>query len=481
MKKMINVKISIVYSTRLIDQSFIDHLEKTCLHKGVEILPYVNNGEYSLTEIYNKGLKEASSDIIVFCHDDIIFETKNWGDKLIKQFSKNPEYSILGVAGTNHMINGMWWEIRNAMHGTVKHTDGNKTWENKYSTNYGNQLKEMIVLDGLFLAVDRNKIKNKFDESFKGFHFYDISFCFENHINGAKLGLISNIKLIHKSIGGTNDEWVSNKEIFEKKYSEKLPLTLNEDVSQIIFDKSLPKVDLHVLCWNEEKIIPSFLKHYENWVNKIIVYDNKSDDNSVKILNKHPKVTIISYDTGGEIRDDAYLQIKNSLWKNSRGKSDIVIVCDMDEFLYTENINEYITNFNNSEATIVKPEGYDMIIESFDVTTTENIVNDVKYGYKHDHFNKLCMFKPNDISEINFNFGCHVASPVGNVIYFKEPIKLLHYKKIGLEYFLNKMKNYHNRLSSFNRERALGYQYDFTKDKHIENFNSDLEKAIKVL
>ena len=130
MKKMINVKISIVYSTRLIDQSFIDHLEKTCLHKGVEILPYVNNGEYSLTEIYNKGLKEASSDIIVFCHDDIIFETKNWGDKLIKQFSKNPEYSILGVAGTNHMINGMWWEIRNAMHGTVKHTDGNKTWEN---------------------------------------------------------------------------------------------------------------------------------------------------------------------------------------------------------------------------------------------------------------------------------------------------------------------------------------------------------------
>jgi len=476
-----NIKISVVFSTRAIDDSFVEHVKKTCLHKGVEVLPYLNNGEYSLTEIYNKGLKEASSDIVVFCHDDIIFETKNWGNKLIKHFDKNEEYSILGVAGTNHMISGMWWEIRNAMHGTVKHTDGNKVWENKFSKSYGNELKEMVVLDGLFLAVDRTRLISKFDESYKGFHFYDISFCFDNHINGAKIGLMSNIKLIHKSVGGTNKQWEENKLIFETRNSKNIPINLNKNTSHIVFDKSLPKVDLHVLCWNEEKIIPSFLKHYENWVDRIIVYDNKSNDNSVKILTEHPKVTIISYDTGGEIRDDAYLQIKNNLWKNSIGRADIVIVCDMDEFLYTENIGTLIRNFNDSSATIIKPVGYDMIIEDFDITKSVDLLSDVKYGIRHNHFDKLCMFKPSEIKEINYNFGCHVANPSGNVKYFDGDVKLLHYKKIGLKYFLDKMGSYHKRLSKFNRDRSLGYQYDFDREKHITDFTKDSHKSKKVI
>lgn len=476
-----NIKISVVFSTRDVDNTFVEHIRKTCIHKGVEILPYKNNGEHSLTEIYNRALEEASSDIIVFCHDDIIFETKNWGEKIIKHFHKNQEYAILGVAGTDHMINGKWWEIRNAMHGTVKHTDGKKVWENKYSKSYGNQLKEMVALDGLLLAVNRPKLSTKFDETFKGFHFYDISFCYENHIKGSKLGLMSNIKLIHKSVGGTNKEWEDNKLIFESKHSEDLPTNLNKNTSHIVFDKSLPKVDLHVLCWNEEKIIPSFLKHYENWVNRIIVYDNKSDDDSVKILNEHPKVTIISYDTGGEIRDDAYLQIKNNLWKNSIGKADIVMVCDMDEFLYTENMEAFIRNFNDSSATIVKPVGYDMIIEDFDITKTDDLLSDVKYGIRHNHFDKLCMFKPGKIKEVNYNFGCHAANPSGDVKYFDEEVKLLHYKKIGLRYFLNKMSNYHKRLSNFNRSKSLGFQYDFTEDKHRYNFMSDLDKKSKVI
>ena len=476
-----NIKISVVFSTRSIDDSFVDHVKKTCLHKGVEVLPYLNNGEYSLTEIYNKGLKEASSDIVVFCHDDIIFETKNWGNKLIKHFDKNKEYSILGVAGTNHMISGMWWEIRNAMHGTVKHTDGNKVWENKFSKSYGNELKEMVVLDGLFLAVDRTRLISKFDESYKGFHFYDISFCFDNHINGTKIGLMSNIKLIHKSVGGTNKQWEENKLIFETRNSKNIPINLNKNTSHIVFDKSLPKVDLHVLCWNEEKIIPSFLKHYENWVDRIIVYDNKSNDNSIKILTEHPKVTIVSYDTGGEIRDDAYLQIKNNLWKNSIGRADIVIVCDMDEFLYTENMETFIRNFNDSSATIIKPVGYDMIIEDFDITKSDDLLTDIKYGIRHNHFDKLCMFKPSEIKEINYNFGCHVANPSGNVKYFDGDIKLLHYKKIGLKYFLDKMSSYHKRLSQFNRDRSLGYQYDFDREKHITDFTKDSHKSKKVI
>ena len=91
------------------------------------------------------------------------------------------------------------------------------------------------------------------------------------------------------------------------------------------------------------------------------------------------------------------------------------------------------------------------------------------------------MFKPKEINEINYNFGCHVASPMGNVVLYDKPIKLLHLKKIGLSYFLDKMRNYHNRLSKFNRDRALGYQYDFSPEKHEEMFISELSKIKKVI
>jgi glycosyltransferase involved in cell wall biosynthesis len=83
-----NYKISVVFSTRKIDNNFVEHVKKTCMYKGVEVLPYENNGEYSLTEIYNKGLNEASSDVVIFCHDDILFETKNWGEKILKALKK---------------------------------------------------------------------------------------------------------------------------------------------------------------------------------------------------------------------------------------------------------------------------------------------------------------------------------------------------------------------------------------------------------
>jgi hypothetical protein len=477
-----NYKISVVFSTRKIDNNFVEHVKKTCMYKGVEVLPYENNGEYSLTEIYNKGLNEASSDVVIFCHDDILFETKNWGEKILKAFEKNPEYGILGVAGTDHMISGMWWEIRNAMHGTVKHTDGVKTWTNKYSANYGNQLKEMIAVDGLFIAVDRTRIETNFDDRFKGFHFYDISFCLSNYISGVGIGLISNITILHKSVGQVNEQWAENKTLFEEIYGNQLPICLNEETKHIIFDKELPKIDMHVLCWNEEKIIPYFLNHYENFVTNIIVYDNKSNDNTNKLLKAHPKVTIIPYDTNGEIRDDAYLQIKNNAWKNSIGKADIVIVCDMDEFLYAEDFKSAIIDFNNSDATIVKPTGYDMIVEDFNFDYTNKLTDAVKTGYKNNLFDKLVMFKTKNITDMNYNGGCHVAAPRGNkVMLFENRFLLLHYKRLGLKYFLNKMSVYKKRLSEFNKKYKLGYEYEFDKNKHTEDFNNSLNKMSEVI
>jgi len=223
---MSDKKISIVFSTRQIDENYLDHIRKTCLSSDSEILPYENNGKYSLTEIYNKGLVEAKNDIIIFCHDDLIFETRHWGKKIIDNFTKNPDYGIIGIAGTNQLVNGKWWSLKNSMHGIVNHSNGVRKWTSMFSQPQGDDIKQMVVLDGLFFAVDRTKIKHNFDNDFNGFHFYDLSFCLPNHLDGVKIGVVTNILVTHLSVGQTNQQWEINKKLFEHKYAGKLPVTI---------------------------------------------------------------------------------------------------------------------------------------------------------------------------------------------------------------------------------------------------------------
>jgi glycosyltransferase involved in cell wall biosynthesis len=221
-------RISIIFSTRKLDENYVKHLKYSCGLLDPDIIPIENERQYSLSEAYNMGLAKAKHNIVVFCHDDIKFATDNWGRKLCKHFSRNPEYGIIGVAGTDNLVSGMWWEARESMHGIVNHSDHGKTWTNRYSLDQGNKLKQMIVLDGVMFAIDKTKIVHKFNEDFRGFHFYDLAFGFANYLAGVKLGVCTDIRVTHMSVGITNDEWAANKKQFEELYKDKLPCRLNE-------------------------------------------------------------------------------------------------------------------------------------------------------------------------------------------------------------------------------------------------------------
>jgi hypothetical protein len=61
--------ITVVYCTRETNPEHKEHLIKSSgLHKHIEVIEIINNGE-SLTHAYNRGLKQAKNDIVVFCHD----------------------------------------------------------------------------------------------------------------------------------------------------------------------------------------------------------------------------------------------------------------------------------------------------------------------------------------------------------------------------------------------------------------------------
>ena len=101
--------ITVGYSTREHNPKFIEYLKKSSGFKKIEVIEKINNGEKSLSQVYNEILDEAKTDIVVLCHDDIYFDTNSWYYKLKTHF-ENSEYGILGVAGTTHMSEtGRWW------------------------------------------------------------------------------------------------------------------------------------------------------------------------------------------------------------------------------------------------------------------------------------------------------------------------------------------------------------------------------------
>ena len=231
--------ITIGYSTRKIDQNYINNIIKSCGNKKVQVIPVENNGQYSLTEVYNKILDQAEFNIVVFCHDDLKFETSGWANKIKTHFDKNDDFGIIGLAGTKFLPqSGRWWEMQSAMYGIVNHESEGKKWESKYSRDIGNKLEETIIVDGLFFAVNKNKIVEQFDETVKGFHFYEIDFCFRNYLKNVKVGICTNIRVTHLSVGQTNEQWEENRLQFVEKFEEKLPIDITEPekhVSTFIF------------------------------------------------------------------------------------------------------------------------------------------------------------------------------------------------------------------------------------------------------
>ncbi|MBM4137237.1 MAG: hypothetical protein FJ241_10470 [Nitrospira sp.] len=289
--------LTIVFSTRKDNPLFVYHLKQTCGVDDVEILQYINDGKYSLTEIYNKALREAKNDIIVFSHDDIIFEPDNWGIKIMNYF-KNSDFGIMGKAGTTCITeSGRWWDEPHLMVGQVWHqqedplTYQTNKWECRYSGNFGEQIIQTILVDGLFFAVHRDRIQKAFDESIKGFHFYDIDFSLANHFEGVKVGVIFDITITHKSIGMVNKEWENNRIQFVSKWKKYLPCNMKPQIMYEEMDIPIVNQPKLAIIIQAKDDVDSFINCMESILGKTryqnykmyISYNGFQDDNQNKI------------------------------------------------------------------------------------------------------------------------------------------------------------------------------------------------------
>ena len=225
--------LTVVFSSRKVDQRFVAHVRHTAGVKELAILGYDNPGSQSLTATYNRGLREAKSDVVVFVHDDVRFDTPNWGRKLLAELSST-RFGILGVAGTTDLIVepdgtvASWWQWQARRVGRVTHERAGRRDETPYSNSFS-QPVPVVCVDGVFIAVHRKRISAPFDERLSGFHFYDISFCLANHSRGVPVGVSFSCRLTHYSPGTPGQAWDEARRLFSQLYANHLPCAVHPE------------------------------------------------------------------------------------------------------------------------------------------------------------------------------------------------------------------------------------------------------------
>ena len=226
-------------------------------------------------------------------------------------------------------------------------------------------------------------------------------------------------------------------------------------------------IDVFSLCYNEEIILPYFLKHYKKFVRNITIYDNMSTDNSVNIMNEYG-VNVIPFNTNNRFEESVLMSIRNTCWKGS--DADWVIVCDTDELIYHENIIDVLGNIN---ANHIVTEGYEMMSEQLP-TTDGQIYEELKMGHFKADYSKPCLFKPSEIKDINFSAGSHTATPTAdNLISVRDSgIKLLHYKYLNRDVLIKKYDHYRVRQSDEMKRNGWGNYQQWNADVINSQFNS---------
>jgi len=389
--------------TELENNEFIKHISSSIGVKH-KVVCYPNFNQYGLSKIYNDAITHhyEKDCIFVMCHNDIIIKTKNWGRLLLTKYNSS-DYDIIGVAGSTFLpASAQWWEDRTKMCGIVEHTDGYNTWVSQYSPEILG-VKEVVLIDGLFITFNPDTIIHKFDETFAGFHFYDLGFCIPNYLDGCNIGVTTVIRILHKSIGMTNQQWENNRLQFARRYADELPLSVSPQHSELnVKLKEFPKVSVIIPTKNNYSYLNNNINSWKEFVRynnyEIIIADTGSDEDVIKKYDEFldDRIKLIKYNWYN------FAKINNDVVKNHlSADTELILFCNDDIKLLNDALSRCVEVYNqnkNNVGTIgIRLHYGDGSIQHNGITIVKDNNNQIRLSHKD--IRKTDGFQ----TEINYN------------------------------------------------------------------------------
>lgn len=230
---------------------------------------------------------------------------------------------------------------------------------------------------------------------------------------------------------------------------------------------TLPVIEVHIVAYNEEDIMPYTLRHYKTFATHIIVHDGGSTDRTRAICAEHG-VDVLDWDTGGKINDELLRILKETCWNGTAAAW--VLMVDADELVYFPGgVAASLKAYDQQQIPAVKCRGFEMESSVFPDTAGQ-IYEQVNHGAIDDRwYGKPCLLAPDRIQSIHFTHGAHecivtrkdgrrIPSPR---VAHNPPVYLLHYHhlgpvdRVGRRYDGNK-----SRFSDENKQHGWGWQGD---------------------
>ncbi|MEO6230489.1 MAG: glycosyltransferase [Ferruginibacter sp.] len=193
----------------------------------------INNTEVNegICTVYNKAGALAQYPVLLFLHEDVLFDTPNWGPLILKHFT-NLGVGMIGLAGgdTKGIVPSSWSMVsRSKEMNLIQHHRSGTIGKHIFSSESGREAvaKNVVMLDGFFLCVRRSVFDEfKFDEvNLNGFHGYDIDYSLQV-FRKYDVRVVFDILVHHYSVGIPNRSWIESAITINRKWRKQFPLSV---------------------------------------------------------------------------------------------------------------------------------------------------------------------------------------------------------------------------------------------------------------
>lgn len=194
-----------------------------------------SNNRYTIFSAYNEGVARSKGDILCFMHEDLVFRSKKWGNKVIAHLDNN-EIGLIGVIGGTYLPKVpliTWWDC-----GMSGHIIQGITIEKHYyrlipihkikeRKERKEKTSEVVAVDGLWFCIKKSMFETiRFDDkTFHGFHCYDLDICMQVLDQNKKIEVVFDILIEHKSAGCKDNNFYDTLLEWYKKWEHCLPKT----------------------------------------------------------------------------------------------------------------------------------------------------------------------------------------------------------------------------------------------------------------
>ena len=228
--------------------------------------------------------------------------------------------------------------------------------------------------------------------------------------------------------------------------------TLNTVISK---RSTMNRAWAYTLVYNEAALIPYWVRHYRTFCERVVVFvDAETDDDTLELAEREGAETLVYYGDG-HLDDVAFVDFAQQEYKVARGEAEWVIWTDADEILYHPLLADRLDKYRSQGVNLPRTVGYSMMATQ-PPSGPGQIYEQIPRGFEAKAYAKVCVFDPE--LDVYWTAGKHDATVIGPAVRDdgSDPLKLLHYRWLGEEYFLKRNQRNYARVDPGNRLRMHG-------------------------